>query len=152
MIPTSVAVSSIGDPFADAVDDHVRSTPHQMGTSQSRRARKQTKRVLAGVRRNPNIGATLVIELGTESIDTESLADDIAESGVLAETLSVREVGGTRGSIDEGYERATQLRKASADTRREEADASELVFGVECGGSDATSGIAANPAVGNACD
>ncbi len=152
VIPTSVAVSTIAERIAAASGEHVRATPHQMGTSQPKRAREQTERVLTGVGQNPNVGAALVIELGTESIDAESIADGISESGVPAETLSVRDVGGTRAAIDTGSERSGELREASADARREEADASELIFGVECGGSDATSGIAANPSVGAGCD
>lgn len=152
VIPTSVAVSSIAKRIADSSGEHVRATPHQMGTSQPKRAREQTERVLTGVGQNPNVAAALVLELGTESIDAEAIADGITESGVPAETMSVREVGGTSAAIEEGSERAAQLRAASEDARREEADASELIFGVECGGSDATSGIAANPSVGAACD
>jgi altronate dehydratase large subunit len=123
-----------------------------MGTSQPDATRRQTERVLAGVGRNPNVGAALVIELGTEEIDAGALADRIAETGKSVETLTIREVGGTSGALERGAETLEALNGAAEETRREGADASELVFGVECGGSDATSGIAANPAVGEACD
>ncbi|WP_129115331.1 UxaA family hydrolase [Halegenticoccus tardaugens] len=152
VIPTSVAASGVADAIASAVGSQARATPHQMGTSQPRPAREQTERVLAGVGRNPNVGAVLVVELGTEDVDAEALADDIAETGKAVETLSIRDVGGTRTALACGEELLAKLTDEAKRTRREEADASELVFGVECGGSDATSGIAANPAVGNACD
>ncbi|WP_101297015.1 UxaA family hydrolase [Halegenticoccus soli] len=152
VIPTSVAASSVADAIASAAGSPARATPHQMGTSQPRPAREQTERVLAGVGRNPNVGAALVVELGTEDVDAESLADEIAETGKAVETLSIREVGGTRAALARGEELVADLADEAGRARREEADASELVFGVECGGSDATSGIAANPAVGNACD
>jgi altronate dehydratase large subunit len=51
--------------------------------------------------------------------------------------------------VERGVELAEKL---DTDPPRETCNADELVFGVECGGSDATSGIAANPAVGAACD
>jgi altronate dehydratase large subunit len=151
VLPTSVAASPIGDAIAD-VGEWARSTPHQMGTSQPPAGRERTRDVLAGVGRNPNVGAALVVELGTEDIDVERVADDIATSGVPVETLTVRVAGGTQAALDQGTARVERLYEEIRETSREEADASELVFGVECGGSDATSGIAANPAVGNACD
>lgn len=152
VIPTSVAVSSVASKMATEAGDWARATPHQMGTSQPEPAREQTVRVLRGIGRNPNVGGALVVELGTEEIDAERLADAIAETGKPVETVCVREEGGTKASITYGVELLEELNAEVRQDRREEADASELVFGVECGGSDATSGIAANPAVGDACD
>jgi altronate dehydratase large subunit len=150
--PTSVAAASVADRLAEDAGAWARATPHQMGTSQPDATRRQTARTLAGIGRNPNVGAALVVELGTEDLDAESLADRIAETGTAVETLTIREVGGTGGAIEAGADALDRLNAEASGARREEADASELVFGVECGGSDATSGIAANPAVGNACD
>nr|WP_255359119.1 UxaA family hydrolase [Haladaptatus sp. R4] len=59
---------------------------------------------------------------------------------------------GERSECSKTTRLAESLHEGIADARREEADVSELIFGAECGGSDATSGIAANPAVGNAAD
>lgn len=152
IIPTSVTASPIADQIASDTGRTARATPHQMGTSQPEAAREQTERTLAGTGRNPNVGATLVVELGIEDIDAEALADRIARSGKSVETLSIREAGGTRAAVDAGVEIATDLIADIQDAREETADVSELVLAVECGGSDATSGIAANPAVGAACD
>ncbi|WP_226013350.1 UxaA family hydrolase [Halomicrobium salinisoli] len=152
VLPTSVTASPIAEAIAAEADASVRATPHQMGTSQPERAREQTERTLAGTGRNPNVGAALVVELGTETIDADDVADRIARSGKPVETLSIRAAGGTRAAVDRGAEVAGDLVDEVEAARRETADASELVFAVECGGSDATSGIAANPAVGEACD
>lgn len=152
VLPTSVAASAIADRIADRSGDHARATPHQMGTDPPVAARDQTERVLVGVGRNPNVGAALVVELGTETTDAEEVADRIADAGKDAATLSIREAGGTTAAISAGESIARDLWSSIADARREERDASELVFGVECGGSDATSGIAANPSIGAACD
>jgi len=152
VIPTSVAASSVATGVADRAGAWAKATPHQMGTSQPARARVQTERVLDGIGRNPNVGAALVVELGTEDIDADDLADRISRTGKSVEALSIREAGGTRAALRRGVELVSSLNEAASEARREEADASELVFAVECGGSDATSGIAANPAVGNACD
>ena len=152
VVPTSVAASSVASRLASDAGAWARATPHQMGTSQPAGTREQTERVLAGVGRNPNVGAALVVELGTEEIDAEGLADRVAKAGKAVETLTIRDVGGTSGALDRGATLLEGLNESAERARREEADASELVFGVECGGSDATSGIAANPAVGEACD
>jgi altronate dehydratase large subunit len=152
VIPTSVASSSVARGIASEAGTWARATPHQMGTSQPAVTREQTERTLAGVGRNPNVGAALVVELGTEDVDGEALADDIARVGTPVETLTIREVGGTRPALERGVAIATDLNDEVSSARREEADASELVFAVECGGSDATSGIASNPACGAACD
>ena len=152
VVPTSVAASAVADAIADRGVENVRSTPHQMGIDPPDAARTQIERTLSGIGRNPNVGAALVVSLGPETVDADAIADEIADSGRDVETLSISDAGGTAATVDAGVDLARDLWEGIADARREERDASELVFGVECGGSDATSGIAANPAVGVACD
>jgi len=152
VIPVSVTASSLAERIAADAGDGVVATPHGMGSNQPGPARAQTRRVLRGVGRNPNVGAALIVALGTEAIDADDVADAVADAGRPVETLHIREVGGTAAAIERGTDLADSLRADADDARRESADASELIFGVECGGSDATSGIAANPAVGAACD
>ncbi|MFB6106362.1 MAG: UxaA family hydrolase [Halobacteriaceae archaeon] len=152
VVPTSVAASAVAEHVAEEAGPWARATPHQMGTTMPDTAREQTERTLSGVATNPNVGAALVVELGTEDVDADAIADAVADAGRPVETLAIREVGGAGAAVDAGVRAVTDLNADVGAARREEADASELVFGVECGGSDATSGIAANPAVGNACD
>ncbi|SNZ15509.1 altronate dehydratase large subunit [Natronoarchaeum philippinense] len=152
VIPTSVTASPVAAEIADRSAETVRATPHQMGTDPPAAARDQVERTLTGVGSNPNVGAALVVDLGTEAIDADDIADAVAATGRGAATLSIREAGGTAAAVEEGTELARSLREEISGARREERGADELVFAVECGGSDATSGIAANPAVGAACD
>lgn len=152
VVPTSVAASAVAEAIADRAVENVRSTPHQMGIDPPDEAREQIERTLSGVGQNPNVGAALVVSLGPETIDADRIADEITGAGRDVETLSIREAGGTAATVDAGVDLARDLWEGIADARREERDASDLVFGVECGGSDATSGIASNPAVGAACD
>ncbi|GGL42056.1 hypothetical protein GCM10009037_26970 [Halarchaeum grantii] len=150
--PTPVAASSVARGIADGVGAWGKATPHQMGTTRPPETRSQTERVLAGIGQNPNVGAALVVELGTEETDAADLADRIARNGTPVDTLSIRDVGGTSAALEAGTATLDELNEEASTARREEADANELVFAAECGGSDATSGIAANPAVGKACD
>lgn len=152
VLPTSVAASPVADEIANRAGENVRSTPHQMGGDPPDAAREQIERTLAGSGTNPNVGAALIVSLGTEAVDADGIADEVADAGRDVETLSVREAGGTTAAVEVGTERARSLRNEIAEISRVECDAGELRFGVECGGSDATSGIAANPSVGAACD
>lgn len=152
VIPTSVTTSPIAGRIARESDELVRATTHQQGVSQSNAGVKRTERVLGGIGRNPNVAAALVVGLGVEDVDANRIADRIADSGTPVEVLTVREVGGVAATVEVGLECVDDLTEIAAETRREEADISELILGVECGGSDATSGFAANPATGAASD
>ena len=152
VVPVSVAASAVADAIADSAGENVHATPHQMGTDPPDQARAQIERTLSGIGTNPNVGAALVVDLGTESTDADAITDAIAAADRSVETLSIRERGGTSAAVEAGVDLAERLWADIAGLERTEQDASELVFGVECGGSDATSGIASNPAVGAACD
>ena len=109
VIPTSVAASAVSSAVADEAGAWAKATPHQLGTSQPDAARRQTERVLAGVGRNPNVGAALVVELGTEDIAADTVADRIAADGTTTETLTIREAGGTKAALSEGGDRLSRL-------------------------------------------
>ncbi|MFC6727802.1 UxaA family hydrolase, partial [Natronoarchaeum mannanilyticum] len=94
VIPTSVTASPVAAEIADRSAETVRATPHQMGTDPPAATRDQIERTLTGVGSNPNVGGTLVVDLGTEAIDADDIADAVAATGRDAETLSIREAGG----------------------------------------------------------
>ena len=81
-----------------------------------------------------------------------ALADKVKKSGRWTETLVIQENGGTRSSIEQGRDLIKQANAAKASVQRVPMQMSELIVGTICGGSDATSGITANPAVGGAFD
>jgi len=152
VVPVSVTASAIAKAVADDAGTGVRALPHQMPLSPSDAARTQIESVLEGVGANPNVAAALYVALGTEDIAAADLADAVAETGKPVETLAIREAGGTEAAVGQGVDLAEKLAETARETRRETADTSELIVAMECGGSDATSGIAANPVVGDACD
>lgn len=82
------------------------------------------------VGRNPNVSAALIVELGTEDIEAEVVADRIAAGGTATETLSILEAGGTAGALSAGADRPVRLNDEAERAKREEANVSELVFGV----------------------
>ena len=111
------------------------------------------RRTLWGTAANPNFGAILLVGLGCEVIQIERLKADFGldESATL-QSFTIQETGGTHRAIAEGLARLETMLPAVDSVRRSECPASELVVGLQCGGSDGWSGITSNPALGNASD
>lgn len=101
---------------------------------------------------HPNVGGALLLSLGCESFNRHRLAENIANTGRPVGTVIIQQTGGTRKSIDAGRKWVEQALKEIASVPRTSLNINELVVGTICGGSDATSGISANPAVGRAFD
>jgi len=97
---------------------------------------------------HPNVGAVLLVSLGCESFAREQLTEVIAASGRPVETVVIQECGGTKTTIEQGRSWVEQSRELLNQQVRVPMDVSELVVGTICGGSDATSGLTANPAIG----
>lgn len=109
-------------------------------------------RMLRQLGTHPNVGAVLLLSLGCEGFNRKGLLEEIRASGRPAETLIIQESGGTRRTVEEGRAWiASALAQVEA-TPRVPMEVSDLVVGTVCGGSDATSGITANPSVGRAFD
>jgi altronate dehydratase large subunit len=101
---------------------------------------------------HPNVGAALLLSLGCESFNRHRLADNIAKSGRPVDTIVVQQSGGTRKSVEAGKTWIDRTLREIAGVPRTPMGVGDLVVGTVCGGSDATSGISANPAVGRAFD
>ncbi len=101
---------------------------------------------------HPNVGAVLIVSLGCESFDRSALAEEIEDSGRPVHTLVIQQSGGTRGTVESGREWLQQIGPQMAAMPRTDMAVDELTVGTICGGSDAFSGLSANPAVGRALD
>jgi altronate dehydratase large subunit len=109
-------------------------------------------RLLLSLARHPNVGAVLAVGLGCEYTQPELLANRVRESGRLSEWFFIQQSGGTLPSIEKGKAILAGFRDELACTPRVEMSLADLVVGSECGGSDFTSGLAGNPAVGRVFD
>jgi arabinonate dehydratase len=110
-------------------------------------------RTLRGYARHPNIGGVLVLGLGCEMVPVRSLVDDLdLPPDTLVEVLTIQDTGGIRATVRAGVERVREMLPVLDARRRAPAPISELVLGLNCGGSDGYSGITANPALGVASD
>ncbi|HXZ10403.1 MAG TPA: UxaA family hydrolase [Paraburkholderia sp.] len=101
---------------------------------------------------HPNVGAVLFVSLGCESMNKHYLVDAVRASGRPVEVLTIQEKGGTRSTIQYGVDWVRGVRSQLAAQQKVPMALDELVIGTICGGSDGTSGITANPAVGRAFD
>jgi len=79
-LPVSVTASSLAERIVTDTGDGVVATPHGMGSNQPAPARAQTRRACRGVGRNPNVGAALVVALGTAAIDVDDVAAAVADA------------------------------------------------------------------------
>jgi altronate dehydratase large subunit len=104
---------------------------------------------LAGMGRNPNIAAVLLV--GLEEQTTEEVARRIRPSGKPIEAIHLQPHG-TINCVAEGTRRALKMVVRASSARRQSCSTSALMVGVECGGSDTTSGLTCNPVIGQMSD
>ena len=151
ILPASVCAGHTAVKIAEQIDEAI-ALPHEHGCCQMGADHEQTVRTLIGLGKNPNVGAVLVVGLGCEGVEPDNLAEKISETGKPVEKITIQGLGGTLKTIAEGTRIARNMAQDLVKMERTEVDLSKIVLGIECGGTDATSGIAANPAVGGASD
>lgn len=110
-------------------------------------------RTLQGYARNPNFAGILLVGLGCEVMQIPAL---IGKARLRADGqfqhMTIQDEGGTRRTVERGVAALRELAQVAEECRREPVPVSELVIGMQCGGSDGYSGITANPALGVASD
>ncbi|RMB62459.1 UxaA family hydrolase [Tessaracoccus antarcticus] len=110
-------------------------------------------RTLNGYAAHPNIQGLLVLGLGCEMVPVDLLAGNTAIPGdTLVRTMTIQGEGGVRATVKQGIASIKEMLTELNSRTRVESPASELVLGLNCGGSDGFSGITANPALGVASD
>lgn len=123
---------------------------------------RQLNRTLAGFARHANVAAYLIVGLGCETAQAAFLSEEHHlvqldapggprnSSGPLV--MNIQDEGGVRRTVQRGVERLRELLPEVDKARREPVPVSEIVLATECGGSDGSSGVTANPALGIASD
>ncbi len=101
---------------------------------------------------HPNVGGVLLVSLGCEGFNRGRLQEEIQESGRPVYTLVIQESGGTEKTIVEGRSWVKSALEEIEKVPRTAMEVKDLVVGTICGGSDASSGISANPAIGYCFD
>jgi altronate hydrolase len=117
---------------------------------------EQLQRVLAGMAAHPNVGAYLLVGLGCESNQVRELIHAMElDNGARWKKplfLTLQENHGVARTVEEGYAILAELLPEVNNVRREPVPISELNVALQCGGSDAWSGVTANPALGFCVD
>ncbi|MEM3823527.1 MAG: UxaA family hydrolase, partial [Candidatus Bathyarchaeia archaeon] len=151
IIPTVICANKVAEEIASKVNGVI-ALSHSCGCCQIEKDLNQTFRTLVGLGLNSNVYGALVVGLGCEAVSGEKLADEISKSGKSVYHFNIQDKNGSVKSIKKGVKIVKKLSEEAQRQRRKTTSLSELIVGTECGGSDWTSGIAANPAVGFASD
>lgn len=120
---------------------------HQGGQAQFPEDYEQTLRTLKGTAGHPNVSASLLIGMGDDEIAIE-ITEALKEKGRVVHTINFNDGKSIPEVLNEGKHWLGQALEKSKTEKTELADVTELVIGLECGGSDAWSGITANPSIG----
>jgi altronate dehydratase large subunit len=126
--------------------------PNILGCGQVGEDRTLVKKTLVGFGTHPNVFSVLIVGNGCEQLAPQEIKEGIAPSRKRVEAIVIQDIGGTRKTVALGKRIVKEMREDAAKLNYEPIPLNELILGTECGGSDFTSGLASNPAVGAACD
>jgi altronate dehydratase large subunit len=155
VLPTVACANSVVRAIGHDVPEAI-PLEHGHGCGRGGEDLQRTLRVLKGCCVHPNVGAVLLIGLGCEAIRIvspgEALAQEIASSGRLVQYLEIQKSGGSRRTTEKGIQLARRLLNKISSQKRGPQPIGDLMVGLQCGGSDALSGVTANPTVGMVSD
>ena len=151
IVPTVVCSAVVCERIAAAVPGAV-ALPHLAGCGQLGPDMQVTHDTLAAYCQHPNVGAVLVVALGCEQVVAQLLAESARAAGKPSAIVSIQGEGGTPRAIAKGTEVAAELARGLERNVREWCGIDSLILSLKCGGSDYTSGLAANPALGRVAD
>ena len=152
ILPASVCATDTARIIAQQVEGAI-SFNNQQGCSQVAPDQQLTMDVMAGYAANPNVYGTVVVSLGCENCQMDLVVKAIEErTNKPLKQVIIQEVGGTLKAVEIAVRYAKEMVAEASMLQKEEFLLSELIVGTECGGSDPTSGLAANPAIGAMSD
>ena len=152
VVPTVICASVVSERVAASVAPTGTALPHSAGCGQLGPDMHTTHETLAAYCGHPNVGAVLVIALGCEQVVAVQLTEAARKAGKPVQMLAIQSEGGTVKTERRGIEIARELAADLARVEREPCELSSLILSVKCGGSDYTSGLASNPALGRVAD
>ena len=147
---TAERIAAIAHARHSKTIDGVYAFTHPFGCSQLGEDLAGTRSVLAALACNPNAGGVLIIGLGCESNQLDALLDEIP--GSLRAKIRTMKAQAEEDETDAGLAIIDALVATASLAKRSPVPLSKLVLGLKCGGSDAFSGLTANPLVGRMAD
>ena len=152
VVPTVICSSVVAERVAAAAGPAGAALPHLAGCGQLGPDMRLTHDTLAAYCGHPNVGAVIVIALGCEQVVAQFLAESARAHGKPVEILAIQAAGGTVRTTEKGAAIAQRMAADLAPQERVWCDISELTLSLKCGGSDYTSGLSSNPALGRVTD
>jgi altronate hydrolase len=143
-------IAKMADERFAGVIDGAHAFAHPYGCSQLGDDLKHTQKVLAGLIRHPNAGGVLILGLGCENNQMNYLLEEVGE--VDRERIRFFNSQDVLDEIETGLDAVEELVEVMKHDRRTTRPITDLVLGLKCGGSDAFSGISANPLLGRVAD
>ena len=150
-----IAAAFRDESFEGTGVDGVVALPHNDGCGQSEGADSRLlRRTLEGLADHPNIAAAVVVGLGCEvnQVGYYLRPESSANGKPPRKGLTLQESGGTRRAVEDGVKAVRELIQQAGRLERRPCPVSKIAISLECGGSDAFSGITANPGVGYCAD
>jgi altronate dehydratase large subunit len=151
ILPVSYEVNQVADQIVRRVPESV-TLRNQHGTNQWGTDLEQTLRVYTGFATHPNIYGVVLLGWGSEPFSVDAIGAAAEAAGKRVGVITLQQSGGMRRAIDEGARLARVFVSEREDAARIPVPLSSIILGTECGGSDACSGISANPALGIVSD
>ena len=146
----ATSIKSLSQEYIHGNIDEIAAFSHPYGCSQMGLDQENTRKILANLINHPNAGGVLVLGLGCENCNIDTLKDYIGE--VDPKRVRFLQTQDVVDEIQEGVALIKELIEYASPFAREPIGVDELIIGMKCGGSDGLSGITANPAVGALSD
>ncbi|MCU4973403.1 UxaA family hydrolase [Halobacteria archaeon AArc-m2/3/4] len=150
ILPSVVCSHTVAEQIADAVEGCV-ATPHDNGCGQIGRDNDLTERTLIAMGAHPNVAGTVVVGLGCEHVQSDTVADALEDRGVPVRELSIQGVGGTEACIERGIEAAEELR-AGESVETSDINLTDLTIGIVSTDLEDPTVETADPLVGEFAD
>lgn len=148
ILPTNICASDTAEMIARQVQGAV-SFHNQVGCSQVPSDMQYALDMMAGFASNPNVYGTIVVGLGCETCQSEMVVEEIKKrTDKPLESLVIQKEGGTIRTIEKAVRIAQQMTSAASMQQKKPISIKDIILATECGGSDSTSGLAANPVMG----
>ncbi len=151
VMPGVICASGVAQKIANKTDVQYLYNPN--GCAQNSKDTSITVQILSGMIANGNVYGALIVGLGCEGISEEKYLQEIRKkTNKPIFYISIQNVGGINKTVQRGIEIVNALKEEANKCEREVCDLSHLILGLECGGSDPTSGFSSNAVLGFVSD
>lgn len=152
ILSATIYSNSVAERVANSIWGAIPIT-HHLGRTQTKSDLKMTFDILCGMGKHPNVGGVVVVDHFREELcNVDDIAHEIARTGKPVEKVNIRDNGGAINAVADATRKAMYLVRELSRQQRELAPVSNLLFGLNCGTSDTTSGLSSNPALGFCSD